>query len=139
MSARFHLLENIDYSDGILGIRLAELHEGKPDSLIGLPLHVTDSSEKYIVQFSEVGGFHVEVEPCNTLSRQAIRLSPFLFEERESKYLATSAECARMFAPDITKLEAPIIRHYVVYSEHFVIHVLCSSVPTTVQVNHAGV
>ena len=129
MSAKFHILEDVRFSNGILSIEIADLNTGMPDGLVGLPLVVTEQSQRYLVQFPAIAGFRSVPEPLNGLSDSSKEVYPFLFLEMDSEYLRECANDAKYFVYGSERPENPSIRHYVVYGENTVIHVLSATEP----------
>ena len=121
----FHWLERMDYDGEALVVHLAEMMRGEPDGLIGRPLEVRADSPRYRVRFPTVGALKTVPEPFNELSGGAEKIGPFLFQESGSPY-ALEMEDAMKLSMDIP---SDALRHFVVYAENVVTHVLTVSAP----------
>lgn len=132
MSSCYHLTKSILFADGELRIELVELHTGEPDGYVGLPLTITDNSKKLIVNFTQVGHFKTECETYSLLSRDAARVNSVTYEEKDSEYIRRHSESA-LFAIS-RETEHVNIKHYVVWSENYVTHVLAADKPTTSEI-----
>ncbi len=130
MAAKYHALENIQFTNGILVVEVVELNEGEPDGLVGLPLEVTLESGRHTVQFSSIAGFQSVPEPLNGLSQNARRINQFMFLESNSDYLHQNGEDLSPFVYGAIRPESPVIQHYVVFGENTVLHVLAALPPT---------
>lgn|SRR6185503_18017303 len=128
MESKFHIINEIKFLPSALTIRLTSLHTGKPDGLIGLPLTVTNESSSYLVQFEHVGRFRVISEAYNEFKEPCEKITNFVYKMIDSKYLQEYGGSAKIFAHDIPH-EAEI-KHYVVYSEFYVVDVLATESPT---------
>ena len=133
--SEFHVIEHFRFADGVLSMQVAELLEGAPDGLIGLPLSVLPNSRWYAVRIGGVGHFNVSPEPMVVLSKAARRITNFLFEELGSPYLVEWGWAAATFNLTRPKPQEPHLRHYVVHAENFVLNVLSAHEP---EVREAG-
>jgi hypothetical protein len=106
-------------------VHLAELLQGEPDELIGLPLEVRTESPRFRVAFESIGAFKAVPEMYNELSDSAQTIKPFLFLETGSVYLS-EMKSAMEFGAGI---HPDVLKHYVVYADNTVIHVLTAAAP----------
>ena len=109
-----------------LSIQLTALHRGEPDGGIGIPLIVTKDSSKYLVNFERAGRFRVLSEAFNELKKPYEKINNFLYGMLDSKYLREHESSAKIFTNIPFDAE---IKHYMVYSEFFVVDVLASEPP----------
>ncbi len=128
MESKFHIIDEIKFLPSALSIRLTSLHTGEPNGLIGLPLTVTSESSRYLVKFEHVGRFRVISEAFNEFKKPYEEITNFVYRMIDSEYLQEYGETAKIFAHDIP--HDAEIKHYVVYSEYYVVDILGAEPPT---------
>lgn len=116
----FELLD-MTYQAAQLVIRVANLVEGQPDGLIGLPLIISDESEIYKIEFSNIAEFRSTSEPCFSEEGEEKEITNFLSESIGSEYAKTVCVCG-------VGAREPA-RHFFVYTESVVIEVLANEEP----------
>ena len=133
MEEKYYSVEEVSFAKGILTVRVASLHTGQPDGLIGLPLTKTPESRSYLVTFKQVGRFRVLREPWNQLKDPFESLAKFVHRQLQSPYLAQNLESVTIFNPDVP--HGAQVQHYVVYGENYVVDVLAADSPTIRQLD----
>ncbi|WP_148300333.1 hypothetical protein [Holophaga foetida] len=129
MTSKFHTLEDIRFSNGVLSILVADLNEGEPDEFIGLPLVITNTSHRHLVKFPAIAGFQSVPEPLNGLSSTATRITAYLYLDPDSEYLAELQIDGPSFVFGAERPDNPSLSHYVVYGENTVVHILSATIP----------
>ena len=133
----YHVVDDLAFRQGKLSLLVVELLPGEPDGLIGLPLVKRPESRRYRVEISCVAHFKVGPEPFANISSNAIRQTDFLFHEPDSQYLRDLADSVSTFPMSRPWPENPVVRHYVVYAENFVLDVLTPVEPSVQEVANA--
>jgi len=128
MESKFHIIDEIKFLPSVLSIQLTSLHTGEPDGLVGLPVTVTSESSSYLVKFEHVGRFRVISEAFNEFKEPFEKITNFVYRMIDSEYLRKYSETAKIFAYDIPV--SAEIKHYVVYSEFYVIDILSAEPPS---------
>jgi len=133
----YHFVDDLAFREGKLSLLVVELLQGEPDGVIGLPLVKRPESHRFRVEFSCIGHFKVGPEPFANISSNAIKQTDFLYCEPESQYLRDLADSVSTFPMSRPWPENPVVRHYVVYAENFVLEVLAAVEPSTQEVVNA--
>jgi hypothetical protein len=133
----YYVVNDLAYREGKLSLLVVELLQGEPDGVIGLPLVKRPESRRYRVEFSCVGHFKVGPEPFANISSNAIQQTEFLYREPESQYLRDLGGSVSIFPMSRPWPANPVIRHYVVYAENFVLEVLAAVEPSVQEVVNA--
>lgn len=118
---KFWDLENVTYCHATLTVRIAEMRQGEPDGCVGLPLLVTDESERITLHFDNVTEFRSCAEPCYRYEKDVTRLTAYLDERTGSQFLQTTC-------PYGGGAKDPA-RHFCVLTERIVIEVLANALP----------
>jgi len=132
-----HIVEELAFREAKLSLLVVELLQGEPDGLIGLPLVKRAESRRYTVEFSCVGHFKVGPEPFANISSNAIKEADFLYREPESQYLQDLRDSVSTFPMTRPWPANPVVRHYIVYAENFVLEVLAAVEPSVQEVVNA--
>ncbi len=88
---------------------------------------VTKESSRYLVKFERAGRFRVISEAFNEFQKPYEVITNFVYRMIDSKYLKEHGASAKVFSGIPHDAE---IKHYVVYSELYVVDVLASEPPT---------
>jgi hypothetical protein len=135
--ASYHIVEDLAFREANLSLLVVELLQGEPDGFIGLPLVKRPESRRYRMEFSCVGHFKVGPEPFANISSNAIKQTDFLYREPESQYLRDLGDSVSIFPISRPWPENPVVRHYVVYAENFVVEVLAAVEPSIQEIVNA--
>ena len=135
----YHVVDDLAFCEGKLSLLVVELLRGEPDGLIGLSLTKRPESRRYRLEFSYVGHFKAGPEPFSNISANAMKQTDFLYCEPDSQYLRDLADSVSTFPMTRPWPANPVVRHYVVYAENFVLDVLAAIEPSIQEVTNANV